>query len=85
MPERDIIRALHVRGHGIVVIAHAPQVEGGCHPFEFLRGVFPSETDQDAFERVRPEILEYIFRKCGRSCQCNSGSPTIHYRIFGKN
>lgn len=82
--ELNIIKELHLRGRGIVVIAHVPQQNGGWHPFEFLRGVLPQETYERAFERTRKDILRYIAGKCDRSCQCNDGKPVVRYRIFGQ-
>lgn len=82
--ERDIIKNLHLRGQGIVVIAHAPQKTGGCHPFEFLRGVMSNEIYDQAFNRVKADILQHIQGECGRQCECNSGNPLIYYRKFGK-
>ncbi len=73
-----------LRGRGIVVIADVPQHGGGCHPFEFLRGVLPEETYGQAFERVRKDILQYIVEKCSQLCRCNEGKPLITYRIFGQ-
>ena len=83
--EYDIIRRLHLEGRGIHVVAHAPQQSGGCHPFVFLRGVFSGETDENAFQRVKPDILQHIATSCGRSCQCTNGTPTIAYTRFGLN
>jgi hypothetical protein len=82
--EQGIIRKLHLRGRGIVVIAHVPQQNGGCHPFEFLRGVLLEETYEQAFKRTREDILQHIADKCGRACECNGEKPVIQYRIFGQ-
>lgn len=82
--EWHIIKNLHLRGRGIVVIAHAPQKIGGCHPFEFLRGVMSGETHNQAFNRVKTDILQHIQGECGRQCKCNSGNPLVRYRKFGK-
>lgn len=81
--EREIIRNAHLRGTCIVVIAHAPQQKGGCHPFNFMRGVLPTETPEAAFERVKPDILAHIKEECGRPCACSNGEAVIGYRIFG--
>ncbi len=82
--EKSVISHLHLRGRGIVVIAHAPQQTGGCHPFEFLRGVLPGETYEQAFQRAGKDVLGFIARECGRVCACNHGEPAIEYRKFGK-
>lgn len=80
--EREIIKNLHLKGRGILVTVHVPQKDGGCHPFDFLRGVFINETHTEAFERVEVDILQYLVDECQRSCECNSGKPVISYRIF---
>ena len=82
--EQKVIRYAHLRGTCIVVIAHAPQEEGGCHPFQFMRGVLVNETPKEAFERVKTDILDHISGQCGRECQCSNGKPVINYRIFGR-
>jgi len=82
--ESEIIRRLHLEGRGIHVIAHVPQQGGGCHSFDFLRGVMPHETYKDAYDRVKPDILRHIEKECGRSCDCNSGEPVIYYSVFGE-
>ena len=81
--EKEIIRNLHLRGKGIHVIAHAPQEDGDCHSFTFLRGVLLGETYEEAYNRVKPEILQYIEEKCGRPCVCNSGKPKICFTLYG--
>lgn len=83
--EREVIKHLHLGGRGIDVIAHAPQQGGGCHPFVFLRGVLSHETYAQAYDRVKPDILQHIATGCSRSCTCDSGLPAIYYMPFGKN
>jgi hypothetical protein len=77
--ELKVIRRLCIDGVGIRVFAHAPQPVG-CHTFEFTRGVLPGETLDDAFARVKPEILQLIVEDCGRSCTCDNGQPAISFR-----
>ena len=83
--EIDLIKTAHLslESHLINVVAHAPQTEGGCHGFLFLRGVLPGETNKQAFQRVKPDILQHIAGECGRPCRCNNGEPDIWYTPFG--
>ena len=81
--KRDVIRNLHLGGRGLVFVVHAPQITGGCHPVEFLRGVLPEETREQAVARIEPDILQHIAAECGRSCTCNDGKPVIWNRRFG--
>ena len=82
--EREVIHNLHLGGLGIVVVAHAPQANGGCHPFEFLRGILPKEDIWEAKKRVTKDVLSHIASECGRSCACNNGKPVVYTRIFPK-
>lgn len=80
--EFSIIKRLHLEGRGINIIAHVPQAKGGCHPFVFLRGVFPNETYEEAYKRTAHVVLQAIALQCGRACMCNDSQPNIYYITF---
>ena len=81
--ESDNISRCHLEGIAIWVTAHAPQKGGKCHPFDFLRAAIGSESAAQAFERVRPDILQHIENETGKSCTCRKGNWNISYRTYG--